>query len=68
MKCCIFELYYGCEFEVSVDEFIQFIDSLKFEEDFHVEYSSDREILSHERNISNISFYVGEDKVGYMYC
>ena len=66
MKCFIYELYYGNDFEVSHDEFIKHIDSLKFEEDFHVEYSSDREAGEYIRSISFIRFYVGNDCVGYI--
>lgn len=67
MKCCIYELYYGCEFEVSTEEFMQFIDSIKFEEGFRVEYTSDRKESDYKANIYNITFWVGDDRVGYMY-
>ena len=57
MKCCIYELYYGVEFEVSEEEFMLFIDSLKFEEGFRVEYSSDRKFGEHKAYFKNIKFY-----------
>lgn len=66
MHCFIYEMYYGNDFEVSSDDFLKHIDSLKFEEDFHVVYSSNREEGKSIKNISLIRFYVGNDCVGYI--